>query len=437
MLLPLPACSPCSGYTAKVAGTEQGVTEPEATFSACFGSAFLMWHPVSWELPSVGGRSSRSSSTCTASSHEALQQRVSSSRGSAAAAAHGRRPRALLPPAHPLSPLLPCQQTKYASMLAQKVKKHGTHVWLINTGAPSAFPARLPPSPLPARSPTRSPARQCPPHTGLQGLQHVCAPARSSFPPREAPRLCQPNQRPAPLLSCCLLSSLCRPSSPSLPSKQAGPAARTAWATASSCATPGGWGPLAAAGGTWLPARGCRHAVWEGWVWLRGNARGSFLKCLPRGSGARTTPRRRRVDGAPRPPLVLAAAPSWMPSTLASWRRRATTTCPSSTCRCVPCCAALRRGLGLLGTTGAASDALGAAAAAAASPPLASPCSPPPPARSAGAPVGEQRALRGADAAELLGGQGELHQDADAPGGAVQQELQEVRGACRSLRCPA
>jgi hypothetical protein len=36
-----------SGYTAKVAGTEQGVTEPEATFSACFGSAFLMWHPVS------------------------------------------------------------------------------------------------------------------------------------------------------------------------------------------------------------------------------------------------------------------------------------------------------------------------------------------------------------------------------------------------------
>jgi hypothetical protein len=36
----------CSGYTAKVAGTEMGVTEPEATFSACFGSAFLMWHPT-------------------------------------------------------------------------------------------------------------------------------------------------------------------------------------------------------------------------------------------------------------------------------------------------------------------------------------------------------------------------------------------------------
>lgn len=34
-----------SGYTAKVAGTEMGVTEPSATFSACFGAAFMMWHP--------------------------------------------------------------------------------------------------------------------------------------------------------------------------------------------------------------------------------------------------------------------------------------------------------------------------------------------------------------------------------------------------------
>ncbi|MDR3234914.1 MAG: phosphoenolpyruvate carboxykinase (ATP) [Planctomycetaceae bacterium] len=34
-----------SGYTAKVAGTEVGVKEPEATFSACFGAAFLVWHP--------------------------------------------------------------------------------------------------------------------------------------------------------------------------------------------------------------------------------------------------------------------------------------------------------------------------------------------------------------------------------------------------------
>jgi phosphoenolpyruvate carboxykinase (ATP) len=35
-----------SGYTAKVAGTERGVTEPQATFSACFGEAFLPLHPT-------------------------------------------------------------------------------------------------------------------------------------------------------------------------------------------------------------------------------------------------------------------------------------------------------------------------------------------------------------------------------------------------------
>jgi len=35
-----------SGYTAKVAGTERGVTEPQATFSACFGDVFMVHHPV-------------------------------------------------------------------------------------------------------------------------------------------------------------------------------------------------------------------------------------------------------------------------------------------------------------------------------------------------------------------------------------------------------
>jgi len=58
-----------SGYTAKVAGTEDGVFEPQATFSSCFGQPFLVWHPV-----------------------------------------------------------------KYASMLAEKIREHNTHVWLVNTG---------------------------------------------------------------------------------------------------------------------------------------------------------------------------------------------------------------------------------------------------------------------------------------------------------------
>jgi phosphoenolpyruvate carboxykinase (ATP) len=37
-----------SGYTAKVAGTEVGVTEPQATFSPCFGGPFLVWHPAKY-----------------------------------------------------------------------------------------------------------------------------------------------------------------------------------------------------------------------------------------------------------------------------------------------------------------------------------------------------------------------------------------------------
>lgn len=37
-----------NGYTAKVAGTEVGVNEPEATFSACFGAAFLVWPPCTY-----------------------------------------------------------------------------------------------------------------------------------------------------------------------------------------------------------------------------------------------------------------------------------------------------------------------------------------------------------------------------------------------------
>ena len=58
-----------SGYTAKVAGTEVGVTEPTATFSPCFGGPFLVWHP-----------------------------------------------------------------SRYAELLAQKMRQHNTNVWLVNTG---------------------------------------------------------------------------------------------------------------------------------------------------------------------------------------------------------------------------------------------------------------------------------------------------------------
>ena len=35
-----------SGFTAKLAGTERGITEPTPTFSACFGKAFLSLHPT-------------------------------------------------------------------------------------------------------------------------------------------------------------------------------------------------------------------------------------------------------------------------------------------------------------------------------------------------------------------------------------------------------
>jgi phosphoenolpyruvate carboxykinase (ATP) len=58
-----------SGYTAKVAGTERGVTEPKAAFSACFGSPFL-----------------------------------------------------------PLTP------STYAKLLGEKLDRHGTQCWLVNTG---------------------------------------------------------------------------------------------------------------------------------------------------------------------------------------------------------------------------------------------------------------------------------------------------------------
>lgn len=51
-----------SGFTAKLAGTERGITEPQPTFSACFGKAFLTLHPVKYgeklvaRMESVGAK---------------------------------------------------------------------------------------------------------------------------------------------------------------------------------------------------------------------------------------------------------------------------------------------------------------------------------------------------------------------------------------------
>jgi phosphoenolpyruvate carboxykinase (ATP) len=51
-----------SGYTAKVAGTEAGVTEPKATFSACFGAPFLPLHPIRY-AEKLGKRLDRHATT--------------------------------------------------------------------------------------------------------------------------------------------------------------------------------------------------------------------------------------------------------------------------------------------------------------------------------------------------------------------------------------
>ena len=52
-----------SGYTAKVAGTERGVTEPQATFSACFGAPFLPRHPSTY-AKMLGERIKQSGAQC-------------------------------------------------------------------------------------------------------------------------------------------------------------------------------------------------------------------------------------------------------------------------------------------------------------------------------------------------------------------------------------
>jgi len=52
-----------SGYTAKVGGTEAGITEPAATFSACFGAPFMVRHPSAYaEL--LAGKLTRHKTGC-------------------------------------------------------------------------------------------------------------------------------------------------------------------------------------------------------------------------------------------------------------------------------------------------------------------------------------------------------------------------------------
>ncbi|HEY9723281.1 MAG TPA: phosphoenolpyruvate carboxykinase [Oscillatoriaceae cyanobacterium] len=52
-----------SGYTAKLAGTERGVTEPQATFSTCFGAPFMVLHPTVY-ANLLGERIQRHDVTC-------------------------------------------------------------------------------------------------------------------------------------------------------------------------------------------------------------------------------------------------------------------------------------------------------------------------------------------------------------------------------------
>ena len=52
-----------SGYTARVAGTERGVTEPEATFSTCFGAPFMPRHPTVY-AKLLGERIARHKTDC-------------------------------------------------------------------------------------------------------------------------------------------------------------------------------------------------------------------------------------------------------------------------------------------------------------------------------------------------------------------------------------
>ena len=58
-----------SGYTAKVAGTERGVTEPQPNFSACFGAPFLPLHPFAYAQHAGREELRRHGAQCLAGQH--------------------------------------------------------------------------------------------------------------------------------------------------------------------------------------------------------------------------------------------------------------------------------------------------------------------------------------------------------------------------------
>ena len=76
-----------SGYTAKVAGTEKGVTEPQATFTTCFGAPFLPRHPTVY-AEMLGEKMARQHVEVLAGQHRLDGRRL-------------RRRRAHVDPAHP------------------------------------------------------------------------------------------------------------------------------------------------------------------------------------------------------------------------------------------------------------------------------------------------------------------------------------------------
>ena len=85
-----------SGYTAKVAGTERGVTEPKAAFSACFGAPFLPQHPAVYadllgeKLRSHGARAWLVNTGWTGGPHGVgARMRLSYTRAMVAAAVNG------------------------------------------------------------------------------------------------------------------------------------------------------------------------------------------------------------------------------------------------------------------------------------------------------------------------------------------------------------